>query len=295
MNIGELFKIKRGNSGGQDGYVAGPMPLVAAGTLNNAVVRFVQPQSKDRVFSDVPCLTVAVAGQGGSMFATVQSKTFIATHHIEVLEPRKGHPFWAADKGIKLIAIAAFIRKQRWRSHFMRSPNGRLSDIELDIPSIQAIVGQISHIKPKIKTITQADVSALLAKLPNGVAIQDLFDTVKRNTFENSEARESGAVPLVSASSNNNAVVGFVDAQSPKDIVPGNTISVAKDGVPMIARVQVNPYAMNTHVIPLQAKAAAKFTDKELAILAALIENQGWRYNYMRAAAWGRMGPQVIA
>lgn len=294
MKVGDLFEVKRGNCSGLETHASGTIAFVSAGTSNAGVAGFVSKISGGRLFKDLPCLSVAANGDGGMAFASPKNAEFYATSDVAVLVPKWQHAFWQTDIQSKLIAVAAYIRKQRWRFGFGRKMSTRFADLDLDMSVIQSIIGAIVKSKPKVKTITQADVAALLAKLPNGVAIHDLFDMVKRNTFENSEASADGTVPLVSASSNNNAVVGFIETQNPKDIVPGNTISVAKDGVPMISRVQANPYAVNTHVVPLQAKAGTKYTDKELAIIAALIENQGWRYNYMRAAAWGRMGPQII-
>lgn len=294
MKVGELFDVKRGNCAGLENHAKGPVAFVSAGTSNAGVAGFVSSISGGRLFKDLPCLSVAANGDGGMAFASPKNAEFYATSDVAVLVPKRLHPFWKTDIQNKLIAVAAYIRKQRWRFGFGRKMTTRFADLDLDMSVIQSVIGAIVKSKPKVKTITQADVAALLAKLPKGVAIRDLFDMMKRNTFENSEARETGTIPLVSASSCNNAVVGFVNTDKLNDIVPGNTISVAKDGVPMIARVQTSDYTVNTHVVPLKAKDGTTYTGKELAIIAALIENQGWRYNYMRAAAWGRMGPQVI-
>lgn len=293
MKVGDLFNVSRGNCNGHETYQAGTIPLVAAGTGNRGIVGFIQGGSKDRLFKSVPCLTVPAVGQGGAMFFSIQSVSFYATKNVAVLTPN-ANPWWGANKADMLIAVASFLRKQRWRFYYMRPCGSRLEDIELDIKAIQLIAGQINHAKPKVKTITPADVAALLAKLPYGVAIQDLFEVVSKKNMSGENASENGPVPLVSTTETNNGVHGFVDIHDADFLVPGGGLSVAKNGKPMVSRIQHQAYTKTGDIAPLAPKRKTGYTEKELAILAALIETQAWRYSYGRKANWDRMGPQVI-
>ena len=176
----------------------------------------------------------------------------------------------------------------------MRPCGSRLADLELDMSLIHQASVAITQSKPKIKTLTQSDVASLMAKLPKGVAIQDLFDVHVKKNLPAEFAQDMGNLPLVSTTEYNNGVSGFVDKADNTYLVPGGGISVAKNGRPMVARIQSNPYVKTGDIAPLIAKGDVSFTERELAILAALIENQGWRYHYLRKANWDRMGPQII-
>lgn len=294
MKVGELFDVRRGNCSGIETQAKGSIAFVSAGTSNIGVVGFVSKIPGGRLFKDLPCLSVAANGNGGMAFASPKNAEFYATSDVAVLIPKWQHAFWQSDVQGKLIAVAAYIRKQRWRFGFGRKMSTRFSDLDLDIPAIQSITGAIVKSKPKAKTITQADVASVLSKLPKGVAIQDLFDVHVKKNLPAEFAQDMGNLPLVSTTEYNNGVSGFVDEADNTYLVPGGGISVAKNGRPMVARIQSNPYVKTGDIAPLIAKGDVSFTERELAILAALIENQGWRYHYLRKANWNRMGPQII-
>lgn len=294
MKIGELFEIKRGNCSGLDTYAKGSIPFVSAGTINGGVACFVSTIPGGRLFKDLPCLSVAANGDGGMAFASIKNAEFYATSDVAVLTPKWQHLFWQSDIQGKLIAVAAYIRKQRWRFGFGRKMTTRFADLDVDMSVIQSIFGAIVNTKLKIRTITEADVVSLLARLPNGVAIQDLFEVAKKKSLPAEGVRDVGTTPLVSTTERNNGVSGFVNTIDADYLVPSGGISVAKNGRPMVSRIQMDEYVKTGDMAPLVAKSGVSFTERELAILAALIENQGWRYHYLRKANWDRMGPQVI-
>lgn len=291
--IADLFNVQRGNCDGIETYEKGTVPFVAAGTDNTGVVAFVKGCKKDKLFTSVPCLTVPAVGQGGAMFVSVQTGNFYATKNVAVLIPKET-PIWGSNKYDLLISISAFLRKQRWRYYYMRPCGSRLGDLRLDMDTIRAVANQIGHTKPKIKTITKSDVEALLAKLPKGASVQDIFELCETKSLPAEGAKDSGVTPLVSTTERNNGIAGFLNITDPDYLVPSGGVSVAKNGRPMVSRVQMNPYVKTSDMAPLIVKSGHSFTERDLAILAALIETQAWRYHYLRKANWSRLGPQVI-
>ena len=293
MKVGELFDIFQGTIDNVDLLSKGPYEVVSATTRNNGVVGYVKKLNVAHVSASTKSPVLTIARNGAPCFATVHACDLYLTSEAFALVPND-HKFWGADKLAKLTAVGAYIRKQRWRFGFGRKANGRIACMYLDIVAVEAIAGSIVQAKPKLKSITSADVAALLSKLPNGVAIRDLFEVVPRKSLSGDEAADSGDIPLVSTTENNNGVHGFVPTQGADFLVPGRGISVAKNGKPMVSRIQLHPYAKTSDMAPLTPKPGSSYTEKELAILAALIESQDWRYSYGRKANWGRMGPQVI-
>lgn len=289
MKVGDFFDVKRGSIHGTPDMSSGAIPFVSTSTFNNGVVSHFAKLPGHKLFNSVPCLTVSV--NGAPMFATLRMGEFYANDDVHVLLPNQD-PFWLTNKVARLTAVASYIRKQKWRFGYGRKAYSRMKDLDLDIPAILAVAGHITQSKPKIKTITSNDIAALLARLPKGAAIQDLFDVVSRKSLAGEDVSASGSIPFISASETNNAVAGFVSTAAADYLVPRRTLSVAKDGKPMVARVQAHKWVKNPLAVPLKSKG--RYTERDLAVLAALIETQAWRYSYGRKANWERMGSQVI-
>lgn len=294
MKVGDLFRVERGNCVGIESQDKGTIAFVSAGTINTGVVGFVAPIARGRLFGNEPCISVAADGDGGMAYASPKFCVFYAATTVAILTPKLSHDFWATDLHGKLFAVSAYIRKQRWRFGFGRKLAPRVADLDLDMPAILSIVGKIQQTKPKARTLTPSDISALLAKIPAGIEIGQLFDEISRKNLTGEDGKDIGSVPLVSASECNNGVAGFVDMPSLDCLHPGGTLSVAKNGKPMVARVHMNEYVKTGDVASILPKGDVVYTDRELAILAALIESQVWRFSYGRKAGWARMKSQVI-
>lgn len=71
-------------------------------------------------------------------------------------------------------------------------------------------------------------------------------------------------------------------------------ITVATNGKPGIARVQESntPYILAQNVLALNPKQEMSL--EELFIIASLIENQSWRFDYSRTAGDGRITELVL-
>lgn len=71
MKISELFDIKIAKSKGTEDYDDGNIPYISSTTMNNGVVKFVEPYPDDKVF---PGGLICISGLG---FATLQLNEFL--------------------------------------------------------------------------------------------------------------------------------------------------------------------------------------------------------------------------
>jgi hypothetical protein len=71
MKLSELFDLKVAKSKGNEDYDDGNIPYVSSTTMNNGVVKFVEPYPEDKVF---PGKLICISGLG---FATLQLNDFL--------------------------------------------------------------------------------------------------------------------------------------------------------------------------------------------------------------------------
>lgn len=287
VKISDLFDVQRGNAGAPDSFEAGSFPLVSATTYNTGVTRLVTPTSSDVVFDEkgLGSISVAIDGDGSVMFATPHRTPFIATVSVEVLEPRKPMEF------SMLIAVAAILRASRWRFSYGRKPGGRLADLELDDELVVRIAQQVNVRVAKPVALDVSMLHQVVAKLRDlygsTPTIGDVFELKQGTATTVANLAEVGDIPVVSATEKEvNAVAGYLQASN-MELMPGGTISVAKNGKPGIARVQPYPWALTTDVACL--KTFYPFSTQELLALAAMIERQCWRFGYGRKASESRL------
>lgn len=119
------------------------------------------------------------------------------------------------------------------------------------------------------------------------LTISDLFTHTNGNYKDDLALLENtGKVAIVSASEFNNGVLGYDDLPNNTKTFSGG-ISLAKNGKPCICRVQMNPCLLTGDVLFL--KPNIYLNEKNLLILASIIEQKKWRYNYGRKATWDRI------
>jgi hypothetical protein len=71
MTITDLFELKVAKSKGNEDYDDGEIPYISSTTMNNGVVKFVDPYSDDKVFTGG---LICISGLG---FATLQLSDFL--------------------------------------------------------------------------------------------------------------------------------------------------------------------------------------------------------------------------
>lgn len=292
MILDELFDVIPGTATGIGEYGPGKIPLVSATFYKNGVWGFVASNATDTLFSG-PCLVVAASAHTSTMFTTIHVEDFYATHHMAVLKPNK-HKFWDGGHDMeKLAALAAYLRKSKWRYGRGRDGNARVKNCPIDLSVVLSILPQLTKPSFQPKMLTIADIQNVVAGMAPGTKVAQVFSSIVRGDLPTSMALPDGNIPFVSTTEQRiNGVCGFVDSATPNFLVPGDTISVATNGKPLVSRVQRGQYVKNGDVASLVPLDQEKSPEK-LAILAALIENQAWRYNYARKGN-ERLMKQVI-
>lgn len=287
--VSELFDLKRGTCVSMADRTPGSTPLVSATTYQNGVCGFVSADASELFPGS--SLVVAVIGEGSVMFASVQPVPFVATINVEVLVPKIGHEFFKVDREARLIAVAAQLRKARWRFHYGRVASGRVKSLTLDLVLAEATATKLAKRQVETNGPAKASVAAVLSTLKtlygNRPTVADAFDVRVGASTSVANLRETGELPVISATEKEtNGVAGFIERSVAK-LQPAMSISVAKDGKPGVARVQPAEYHATEHVSCLVPKHP--WTLSELTVLAALIERQTWRFSFGRAASYARL------
>ena len=125
MKISELFKLGVARSKGNEDYDNGNIPYVSSTTMNNGVVKLVEPYPDDKVF---PGKSICISGLG---FATLQLNEFLPKGNggdsATVLTPR--HPMTMEEL---IYYTATFNLLHNWRFSFGRKcGKERIRNLEL--------------------------------------------------------------------------------------------------------------------------------------------------------------------
>jgi len=125
MIISELFELKVAKSKGNEDYDPGLIPYVSSTTMNNGIIKYVEPYPDDKVFNGN---LICISGLG---FATLQLETFLP----------KGNGGDSATILVPLIEMstteliyytATFNLLHNWRFSFGRKCNRtRTKDLDL--------------------------------------------------------------------------------------------------------------------------------------------------------------------
>lgn len=119
------------------------------------------------------------------------------------------------------------------------------------------------------------------------VRISDLFKYENGKFKGDLELLEkNGDVAIVSASEFNNGILGYTDVLSCQNIKQYG-ISVAKNGKPCVCRVQTeDKCVLTTDVLWIEPKI--KINERNLLLLASVLEQKQWRFSYGRKLTWDR-------
>lgn len=71
MKVSDLFELKVAKSKGNEDYDPGSIPFVSSTTMNNGIIKYVEPYEDDRVFDGN---VICISGLG---FATLQLNQFL--------------------------------------------------------------------------------------------------------------------------------------------------------------------------------------------------------------------------
>jgi len=129
MKISELFNIEVARSKGVEDYDNGSVPFVTNTTLNNGVVKFVEPYPDDKLFAGK---TVCISGLG---YATLQTYPYLPKGNggdsATILIPKQ-------EMSIEelIFYTAIFNLQHNWRFSFGRKASKmRISNLEIELYS----------------------------------------------------------------------------------------------------------------------------------------------------------------
>lgn len=129
MKISELFNLEVARSKGVEDYDSGSVPFVTNTTLNNGVVKFVEPYSDDKLFAGK---TICISGLG---YATLQTYLYLPKGNggdsATILIPKLT---MSIEELIFYTAI--FNLQHNWRFSFGRKASKtRIESLEIDLYS----------------------------------------------------------------------------------------------------------------------------------------------------------------
>ncbi|MDD4052047.1 MAG: hypothetical protein PHR28_09145 [candidate division Zixibacteria bacterium] len=263
--IDDMFIVHRARSHLYSEYSAGEVAYVGKGLSDNAVVGFVEPLPKDKVF-DFPGITVSAFCE-----ATVQIPPFIACgragNGLVALEPKT--PLSLGQ----LAYYAAYINQAlRWRfSWYWQTTADRLRRLPIPDEAPRHSF-DVRGILPEEK----ASKSICLELSIKLFALGELYDLVPGD-FHNAGILETGPIPLVSCGDLDNGIIKYI---APNDYVYRNKFTIALNGRPLTAKY--HPYAFSAKddvAICLPYSPMQLTTD--MFILATL-NRERWRYSYYR-------------
>lgn len=264
--IEELFILHRAHSRLFSDYETGKVAYVGNGFSNNAVVGFVTPQPKDKVFK---FLGVAISA---FCEATVQAPPFIACgragNGLVVLEPRE--PMTAGQ----LAYIAAYInRALRWRfSWYWQTTVNRLR--RLPIPEAPpALAFDVKGALPQLPVVSPPRIRVKLEK----VVLGSIYDLVPGDFHSTSELKP-GTIPLVSCGDLDNGIIGRVAA--PKDRLYEHKLTIALNGRPLTTKYHPYQFVTKDDVAVCLPRTPLQLTSE--LFIQAMLNRERWRYSYYR-------------
>lgn len=278
MKLKELFEVRYGNANDANTYEKGKVPYVSSGSKNNGVVGFVDT---DKELFDKYSITIAAKGSIGSSF--VQPLPFIASKdNVIVLKEKKGVKLSIEEKYF----ISAYINKLKWRYSYGRTlSKRRVENIEL-----KKISRLIDFDKTFKKLIPSKKTKFLIPPVFNFkyFVLTDLFE-IKRGRGDYLINYEKGNIPLISATNENNGIVGYIN-DDPAFKAPCITV----ERVSGTAFVQLKDFVTVPDDVLVLTPKQENFPIEFLFYISVLINNKKWKYCYGRKLSKGRLKKFVL-
>ena len=271
----------------------GSTPLVSCGDVNHGLVGFFDIPRVNR-YRDA--ITVAYNGQ--PLTAKYRPYEFGAKDDVGVLVPRQ--PMAEAT----LVFITALLNARRWRYSYGRKCfKGKLEGVEVEVP-LTMVDG--------LRQLDEARISSLLSttssdlrpvahanegedERPRAISwankrLDDLFE-LKRGDFHSLKPLAKGTLATVSRTEADNGVVGYFERPDGSEVYPAGLITVSS--VTGDAFVQAEEFIATDNVVVCIPKGA--FAVTSAYFVAAMINQQKWRYGYGRQCYKTKLGAMTIA
>lgn len=237
FKISDYFNVECSKYHNPDNYESGKIPYVARTTFNNGVVSFVQTTEQ---LYDGNCIIIGAE----SAQAFYQKEPFITGNKVyRIYETDKSK----LNKEIALFLCTLLNKEGKKYSYANAWISDKVKDTELLLPAINNSDGTFSpdwnYMENYIKNIFNFLHIDLLISIKNNqknillqhndtsswkfFKISDYFDVVLSRGDNQIKNLQRGNIPLVSATSENNGIVGFIkNGDGKSQLFSGNSITV---------------------------------------------------------------------
>ena len=273
--IKDLFKLHRAKSGLFGDYELGDVAYVGNGLVDNAVIGYVSPLPKDKVFG-YPAIVVSAFCK-----ATVQLPPFIACgragNGLVVLEPRS--PMSLAN----MATIAAYINLAvQWRFNWYRQvTSDRLSNLQVLDHLGTCVDFEVAKVVP---LISSQPTMSFLPSTTRKFRLDELFE-LSQGTYHVLDQLGPGAVPVISCRDKNNGIAGFFDV--PSGPVYQDQLTVALNGSPLTTKYHHYEFATKDDVAVCAPRQPWRLST--VFFIGGVLNRERWRYSYYRKCYMGKL------
>jgi len=281
--IKDLFLVRSGDTHAVDKELApGEIPLVSCGDVNHGLVGYFQIPEKQQ-YEDA----LTVAYNGAPLTAKYRPYRFGAKDDIGVLEPKE------QMSPRVLLYVATLLNAKRWRYSYGRKCfKKKLESVQIQMPAntapIEKLLAGVSlDRRPEIATRKESVLPP--AEKWVEMRLNDLFD-LKRGDFHSLRDLGAGPFATVSRTEADNGVVGYFERPCGSTLYPPGLVTVST--VSGDAFVQMERFQATDNVIILIPRKPMQRTTAYF--MAAMINDQKWRYSYGRQPYVGKLSALTI-
>ena len=266
--IKDLFVLHRAKSGLFSDYGQGDVAYVRNGLVDNGVIGYVSPLSKDKIFRYAAIVVSAFCE------ATVQLPPFIACgragNGLVVLEPR--FPMSLA----MMAKIAAYINLAvQWRFNWYRQvTSDRLSNLQVPDHLEADVDFEVAKALPDISSQPTA---SSIPSTTRKFSVDDLFELSQGN-YHVLDQLGPGAIPVISCKDSNNGIAGFFDV--PSGLVYQDQLTVALNGSPLTTKYHHYEFATKDDVAVCTPRQQWRLST--VFFIGGVLNRERWRYSYYR-------------
>ena len=292
VRMEQLFEIKSGDYHAVADLDDGNTPLVSCGDVNHGFIgRFDIPP--EFTYAN----TVTVAYNGKPLTAKFRPYEFGAKDDVGVLSPHE--PL----SDLALIYVAALLNSMRWRFSYGRKCfKNKLRQLEIDVPAVchkgnlridESYINRVVNVrnldmrpKPAKKKRQESVMPSVKWETKR---LSELFD-LHRGDFHSLKDLGVGSCVTVSRTEKDNGVVGYFEQPEGSSRYRPGLITVST--VSGDAFVQVAEFIATDNVIicvpPIDMRITTSY------FIAAMINDQKWRYSYGRQCYKEKISALVI-
>ena len=292
MLIGTLFHVRTGDFHAASKELGpGKVPLVSCGDINHGLVGYFDIPEEMQYRE---AITVAYNGQ--PLAAKFRPYVFGAKDDIGILVPR------SPVNERALVYVAAMLNAKRWRYSYGRKCfRNKLEAVEIDVPVSLSEQGawhlDLDYIDSLLGAVPldvrPAPESSVQGAIPTvewvDRRLDEIFSLV-RGDFHSIKDLATGELATVSRTEADNGVVGYFEQPDGSAIYSPGTITVST--VSDDAFVQVEPFIATDNVVVCIPKE--RMLPTSAYFVAAMINEQNWRYGYGRQPYVGKLSGLTI-